>query len=295
MITAGNLPTVSRWVREGTHRLVEWHTGIPSTTPASQAGILHGGAQHIPAFRWYEKDAGRLVVTNRPGDAAYVEAILSDGDGLLSGGGASISNVFSGDAESSVLTFSTVSRHNQTSRGSATFLVSPNGFSRALVLTVGEMIKELYQARRAAPARRSPADFQRWFVRRTQSSDERPAPGAEHRAHRRADGPRCAGHLLRLRRLRRGCPPCRTDPARIARRAAGTRPGHRALGTAGPGRRQPLPDRGALRSWSKPRRDFQAALRRDAWKTSRDHSCRVRSHRPRMPRQPRSGARSTRC
>jgi uncharacterized membrane protein YvlD (DUF360 family) len=148
MITAGNLPTISRWVRDGSHRVVEWHTGIPSTTPASQAGILHGAAQHIPAFRWYEKDAGRLVVTNRPGDAAYIETTLSDGAGLLSGGGASISNVFSGDAESSVLTFSKVSRHNQTSRGSATFLVSPSGFSRALVLTVGEMIKERYQARR---------------------------------------------------------------------------------------------------------------------------------------------------
>jgi uncharacterized membrane protein YvlD (DUF360 family) len=148
MITAGNLPTISRWVRGGTHQLVEWHTGIPSTTPASQAGILHGGAHHVPAFRWYEKDAGRLVVTNRPGDAAYVEQKLSDGAGLLSGGGASISNVFSGDAEASMLTFSKVSRHSKTSRGFATFLVSPNGFSRALVLTIGEMIKELYQARR---------------------------------------------------------------------------------------------------------------------------------------------------
>jgi uncharacterized membrane protein YvlD (DUF360 family) len=147
MIAAGNLPTVSRWVREGTHRLIEWHTGIPATTPASQAGILHGGAHHVPAFRWYEKGTGRLVVTNRPGDAAYVEGTLSNGAGLLSGGGASISNVFSGDAESSALTFSKVSRHNETSRGSAAFLINPNGFSRALVLTVGEMIKELYQAR----------------------------------------------------------------------------------------------------------------------------------------------------
>ncbi len=148
MLTAGNLPTLSRWVRQGSHQLVEWHTGIPSTTPASQAGILHGGAQHVPAFRWYEKETARLVVTNRPADAAYVEHIMSDGAGLLSGGGASISNVFSGDAESSVLTFSRVSRKSQTSRGSATFLVSPNGLSRALVLTVGEMVKELYQARR---------------------------------------------------------------------------------------------------------------------------------------------------
>jgi uncharacterized membrane protein YvlD (DUF360 family) len=148
MITAGNLPTVSRWVRTGTHHLVEWHTGIPSTTPASQAGILHAGAEHIPAFRWYEKDVGRLVVTNRPGDAAYVEKTISDGAGLLSGGGASISNVFSGDAETAALTFSRVSRRSSTTRGSATFLISPNGFARAIVLTVGEMVKELYQARR---------------------------------------------------------------------------------------------------------------------------------------------------
>ena len=49
-------------------------------------------------------------MTNRPGDAAYVEQTLSDGAGLLSGGGASISNVFSGDAESAVLTFSRVTR-----------------------------------------------------------------------------------------------------------------------------------------------------------------------------------------
>jgi uncharacterized membrane protein YvlD (DUF360 family) len=148
MIVAGNMPTLSRWVRDGSHRPVEWHTGIPSTTPASQAGILHGGARHIPAFRWYEKQSGRLVVTNRPRDAADIEATMSDGAGLLSGGGASISNVFSGDAESAALTFSRLSGRNPTSRGFATFLVSPNGFSRALVLTVGEMVKELYQARR---------------------------------------------------------------------------------------------------------------------------------------------------
>jgi hypothetical protein len=147
-ITSGAMPQMRKWLRSGSHRLSSWHTGLPSTTPAGQAALLHGDDHEIPLFRWYEKDAGRLVVTNRPGDAAYIEAILSDGAGLLSGGGASISNVFSGDAASSVLTFSKVSRHNKTSRGSATFLVSPNGFSRALVLTVGEMIKERYQARR---------------------------------------------------------------------------------------------------------------------------------------------------
>ena len=52
MIVAGNLPTLSRWVRDGSHRLVEWHTGIPSTTPASQAGIFTG------ARNTYQRSAG---------------------------------------------------------------------------------------------------------------------------------------------------------------------------------------------------------------------------------------------
>ena len=40
--------------------------GCRRTTPVSQAGILHGTAQDMPAFRWYEKDSARLVVSNQP-------------------------------------------------------------------------------------------------------------------------------------------------------------------------------------------------------------------------------------
>ena len=50
MIVAGNLPTLSRWVRDGSHRLAEWHTGIPSTTPASQAGICTGAPNIFQRF-----------------------------------------------------------------------------------------------------------------------------------------------------------------------------------------------------------------------------------------------------
>ena len=44
----------------------EWTVRIPSTTPASQAGLLHGDNFDIPAFRWFEKDAGKLIVANHP-------------------------------------------------------------------------------------------------------------------------------------------------------------------------------------------------------------------------------------
>jgi hypothetical protein len=147
-VKAGNLPNLGQWLRTGTHALVPWHTGLPATTPASQAGILHGDFTQIPAFRWYEKDGARLVVTNRPRDAAEVEARLSTGRGLLADGGVSISNVFSGDAPTSLLTFSNAALPGRSARGYLAFVASPYGFARAIVLSIGEMLKEIQQARR---------------------------------------------------------------------------------------------------------------------------------------------------
>jgi uncharacterized membrane protein YvlD (DUF360 family) len=146
-VEAGNLPTLGRWLRSGSHTLTEWHAQLPATTPASQAGLLHGASDQVPAFRWYEKDTGRLVVTNRPKDSAMVESRCSDGRGLLAGGGVSVSNVFSGDAAYSVLTMSKAGT-NGPDRSVSTYLLDPFGLTRSLVLTVGEIVKELAQARR---------------------------------------------------------------------------------------------------------------------------------------------------
>ena len=146
-VRAGNLPTIGHWLRSGSHTLRGWHTGMPSTTPASQAGILHGASGRIPAFRWYEKDSGRLMVTNRARDAAAIEPELSDGRGLLADGGVSIGNIFSGDAALSLLTMSHAALPGRSARGWAAFMASPYGFTRALVLGVGDVITELHQAR----------------------------------------------------------------------------------------------------------------------------------------------------
>ncbi|TWD83660.1 type I phosphodiesterase/nucleotide pyrophosphatase [Kribbella amoyensis] len=148
MVLSGNLPTIGGWIRDGSHSLVGWHTGVPATTPASQAGILHGGSGQIPAFRWYEKETGRVMVTNRARDAAEIEARMSTGRGLLADGGASISNNWSGDAQQSVLVFSRAALPNYRSRGYVRFFSSPQGAARGLVLCVAEMVKELHQARR---------------------------------------------------------------------------------------------------------------------------------------------------
>ena len=150
-LRSGDLPTLSRWVRSGSHTPRTWHVQLPSTTPASQAGLLHGASSEIPAFRWYEKESGRLLVANHPRDAAVIQQRLTDGHGLLADDGASISNIFSGDASTALLTMSVVTdraaRHGP-SRGYATYFINPYGLSRSLVLSVGEMVKERHQARR---------------------------------------------------------------------------------------------------------------------------------------------------
>ena len=47
----GSAPTMARWVSEDGYRLSEWETDLSSQTGASQAGILLGSNDDIPAFR----------------------------------------------------------------------------------------------------------------------------------------------------------------------------------------------------------------------------------------------------
>ena len=150
-LQAGVLPNISRWLHGGTHLLHEWIAQIPCTTPASQLGILHGDVESIPAFRWYDRELGRVLVANRPADAAVIEARSSDGRGLLAEDGVSISNVFSGDAVRSAMTMSRLAPgrgSHETRRAVAWYLARPDGFARSLSRTVVEVVRERYQARR---------------------------------------------------------------------------------------------------------------------------------------------------
>lgn len=150
-IRTGVVPNISRWIRTGSHRLVGWECGLPSGTSASQAGILYGRVDDIPAFRWYEKDQRRLLVSNRPADAAEIEHRLSDGKGLLAGG-SSVGNLFSGDAARAVLTMSSIASVpagiRQRSRDFFYFLVNPYSVARAFLHMIGEIVIELFEARR---------------------------------------------------------------------------------------------------------------------------------------------------
>ncbi len=148
---AGSVNTMASWVRDGSHRLSRWEAILPSMTSASQAGILHGNNDGIPAFRWYERDRQHLMVSSNPLDAGEIVRRVSNGQGLLSNNGASICNLVTGDATRAYLTTAAIKDKSQGIGDSKAFLgffLSPSGYLRSFTLFLGEFIKELTQARR---------------------------------------------------------------------------------------------------------------------------------------------------
>ncbi|MFE7408392.1 alkaline phosphatase family protein [Isoptericola sp. NPDC057559] len=144
-LQAGLAPTLDRWLGSGSHRLESWWARVPCTTPASTLGLLHGTTDAVPAFRWWSRRLGRMVVTNRPADAAAVERGASDGRGLLADGGVAVSTMFSGDAPTSLLVMSRASEGLGPGQLFVRFFASPFVLVRAVAGTVGETLKELYQ------------------------------------------------------------------------------------------------------------------------------------------------------
>ncbi|MEV4971149.1 phage holin family protein [Streptomyces scopuliridis] len=138
-----------------THRLTPWRTDWSSQTGASQLGILHGSNHDVPAFRWYEKDTGRIMVSNRPASAAELQrraiARTSDG-GLLTLDGASRGNLFSGGADQLALVLSIAARRGRANRSRAGYFAyfsDPANAVRTVVSFVADVGREIGESTRA--------------------------------------------------------------------------------------------------------------------------------------------------
>jgi hypothetical protein len=143
-IRDGNAPNLAQWLRDGSHRLIRWETDWSSQTGACQAGLLHGDNDDIPAFRWWEKDRDRPIVTNHPRDAAEIERRHSNGRGLLHEDGASRANIVSGDAVHTLLTMSTVlqRREGRIGRDYFAYFANPYNLTRTIALVIADIAQE---------------------------------------------------------------------------------------------------------------------------------------------------------
>ena len=225
---------MARWIADDGYRLLEWETDLSSQTGASQAGILLGSNEDIPAFRWVEKENGR-------------------DDRLLLAGRLRRDRAPPRDrrrpaASTAARAAATCSPARPTSRSSPSAAPTPrsganpgyraflaNGFNvtRTLVLFVvgdrprghgGRCARQAPRRPPARPPRRHlPADA-RGDVR------VRPRPDRLRRAHRHdARPPRRLRDVLQLRR---GRPPLRARARRHARGAAQARPAVRRASSA---------------------------------------------------------------
>lgn len=155
-VADGHMPTVAGWLGERpTHRLTPWRTDWSSQTGASQLGILHGSNHDVPAFRWYEKESGRIMVSNRPASAAELQrrAVEHTRDaGLLTLDGASRGNLFSGGADQLALVLSMAARRGRATRSRAgyfAYFTDPANAVRTAVSFVAEVGREIGQSTRA--------------------------------------------------------------------------------------------------------------------------------------------------
>jgi uncharacterized membrane protein YvlD (DUF360 family) len=145
----GYAPTMARWLDEGSHRIIPWECDLSSQTGASQAGLLLGSNYDMPAFRWYEKQSGRTMVSNHGKDAVELEARRSDGGGLLAVHGASRGNMFSGDAPRCSATMSALKDRRRSRAGEYfAYFADPYGFTRTIALYLWDVILERRAARR---------------------------------------------------------------------------------------------------------------------------------------------------
>jgi uncharacterized membrane protein YvlD (DUF360 family) len=145
----GSAPTMARWLAEGSHRLAEWETDLSSQTGASQAGILLGSNEDIPAFRWVEKETATLMTCSAPPDCAEIERRHASGKGLLVDGGASRGNLLSGEADEVILTVSRIEAEKRANPGYRAFFANAENVTRVMVLFVWEVILEWMAALRA--------------------------------------------------------------------------------------------------------------------------------------------------
>ena len=144
----GSAPTMARWLSDHGYHLAEWETDLSSQTGASQAGILLGSNEDICAFRWVEKEHGRMVVCSSAADCAEIEQRHSTGIGLLRDGGTSRGNLLSGEAEDAILTVSRIDAEKRANPGYRAFFANGFNVTRLLVLYLWEVVIEWTAAAR---------------------------------------------------------------------------------------------------------------------------------------------------
>ena len=141
----GACPTIARLLRTEGFHLRRWFCGLPSATPYCQAGIFYGENAGIPAFRFYDKAARRVITCNAPHGVQYIRDRIHAPGALA--GGSSYVNLLDGDAGTVAFTVATRERMSVYRRLGGTrmallILLHPLRLARMLLQAAWEWVRE---------------------------------------------------------------------------------------------------------------------------------------------------------
>jgi uncharacterized membrane protein YvlD (DUF360 family) len=140
VLQTGRLPTLSAMLARRTHHLHRWFCGLPSNTPAVQAGLFYGRRFDVPGYRWFDRATQTLRVVSNPADARQLEERAAAGAPGLLAGGTSVNSLFGGGAAKRLLTVTALGAGAHDSgvarKDLNLFFLSPNAYTKA-VLSAG--------------------------------------------------------------------------------------------------------------------------------------------------------------
>jgi hypothetical protein len=108
-LSRGRAPFLAHLMRRS-HRLTPMSVGLPTSTPAFQMAAMYGVRPNIPGFHYYDRQRKADIYFPRGGDAAHVEATQASGRRGIVQGGSTYGCVFTGGAESNLLTLTMIKR-----------------------------------------------------------------------------------------------------------------------------------------------------------------------------------------
>ena len=153
----GLCPAITRLLREG-FELRRWFCGLPSATPYCQAGMFHGENDGIPAFRFYDRQARKVITCNAPHGVQYIRDRIHSPGALA--GGSSYVNLLDGDAQTVAFTVATrekmsVYRRLGGTRMALLMLLHPIRMLRIMLQGVAEWFLEEWERARGELAGRA--------------------------------------------------------------------------------------------------------------------------------------------
>jgi|GEM_PF-566107 len=144
------MPFTARLLERGAAKLKQFSCGLPSSTPAFQAGIMYGETIDIPGFHWYDKRRNVDMYIPALNVSTMVEQRHAEGRPGILKDGTSYGCIFGGEAETAVVNFSRLTAPNLGLNLSTIRFFLPNFIILWVVVKIAflsaiELIKGLYR------------------------------------------------------------------------------------------------------------------------------------------------------